>query len=167
MGPPPLPPSTGRPPADGQAPLPLVLFLEPTTDDPVWDGIVARASATIQTPGFSRTLDGAGARASLEQALAQEPVRFVVVGGEGDGPPLGRSSLGLRTRAVATALRVLPVARRRPGLAVVALWFDTGQRRFLAFVLDPGTDTFTPCAVEAVLPGVATVLEGAVVAAAS
>jgi hypothetical protein len=132
----------------------FVLVLEPLASDDIWGSIVAQAAATVQLPMFARTLPDLSARASLELGLAPRDARLVVVGAEGFGRPFGRSSLAVRTRAVATAVRSLPVGRRcRPPIA--SLWFDVGAQRFLAFRLDVVTGTFTEVPFATLLPEVA------------
>lgn len=123
-------------------PLPVLLVLQPTMVGPPWDELVARAAATLQEPQFSRVLPEASTRATLELAIARLPVRHVVIGGEGPGSPLGAAPLGVRTRAIATAVAALPLGRRRRP-SVDALWFDSDARRWLAYELDASTGSLT------------------------
>lgn len=143
---------------------PFVLVLEPTAPDAIWSTIIAAACATLQARCFARVIADAGVRASLELALASATVGTIVVGGEGFGCPFGRSSLALRTRAVAALAGALPIARRRPP-RIAALWFELEAHEWLAFVLDPEAGTFTSVPVAAVVPAEA--LAAAPVGAAS
>jgi hypothetical protein len=121
--------------APHRAVLPVLLVLPPLLVGPPWDDLVARAAATLQEPQFARVLPASSTRATLEQALACQDVRSVVVADEGPGSPIGASSIGVRTRAVAHAVAALPAGRRRRP-TVGALWFDTVAGDWHGFVFD-------------------------------
>jgi hypothetical protein len=124
-------------------PWPIVLVMEPMMSGPPWDGLVLRSTATLQEPQFSRVLFQSSFRATLEQAIVRQDAVMVVVAGEGPGSPLGRSALGIRTRAVAAAVSALPVGRRRRPV-VGAAWFDIDREQLQAFELEDHTQKLRP-----------------------